>query len=109
MKRAAGAASSRSWRTRKSKKINKPSDPRPLLPRARLRAAVEHTRLAKQNLRIRFRYAREPWKGESPKAPALTVPEIASPSTCAENFRVMAMGEVISIDQVALPPSTAPF
>src|SRR5580658_8093280 len=50
MKRAAAAASSRSWRTRKLKRKNKPSDPLPLLPRARLPAEIVHLRLREAEL-----------------------------------------------------------
>src|SRR5262249_38960833 len=50
-----------------------------------------------------------PVKGKEPKAPALTLPEILSPSTLPANSRVIGMGEVILADQLNLFPSTLPF
>jgi hypothetical protein len=53
--------------------------------------------------------ARSPMKVESPKAPSVTVPASLSPSTLPLKVNVIGMGEVMSIDQLASSPETAPL
>src|ERR1051326_135245 len=50
-----------------------------------------------------------PLNGNEPNAPALTLPEILSPSTLPANSKVSGMGEVMFADQDSLLPSTLPL
>src|SRR5579859_1686635 len=51
---------------------------------------------------------RVPESGALPNMPSLTLPEIESPSTVAENSRVSGIGLVMSVFQPTLLPLTVP-